>query len=378
MGTHQDITNINITGEDALRGGAGGAAVTNAANSDLGQVARRRTGALAAIMAVVVCREAAMVMTDTKIAVPSSGMGPGEGLALGGGAAGIWKIMVHGVDTLPGGVDCDLAEIGLSSNGARPGVEFRGGGADGVNSATLVMQFDAVYVVCNCLRGMAFAVLLEPNGSHFGLAAFKDVSLIASTADIAWGEAVVTELAATDFSEVKYIDTLDARPELRVVGAGAWMTTPDALACVVGVRRAGGRRQEGAEAAVHKACRLVSAYQAKAEAPPPEPPPGRCDQRRHALPYVGQAARRGGRAGELRRGAARRVGRAARRAGGRAARRGGPTSARTAAGQRAARTGRRRRARRRASGAGRRRCGATCWTAARGRVRACAARRASG
>ena len=109
MGTHQDITNINITGEDALRGGAGGAAVTNAANSDLGQVARRRTGALAAIMAVVVCREAAMVMTDTKIAVPSSGRRGGAG---GGGRGG----------GLP---DQDGADVGRRAGRRHAGVRGR-------------------------------------------------------------------------------------------------------------------------------------------------------------------------------------------------------------------------------------------------------------
>ena len=372
MGTIRDITNINTIDEDALCGEAGGAAVLNDVNNDLGQVARRRVGARAAMMEAVVCRDAAVVMTDAKIAVPSSGMGPGEGLALGGGAATIWAVKVCGSDALPGVVDYYLAEVGLGLRGARPGIELLGGCADCANSAALARLLGAVHVVCSRSRGTACEALLEPNGSHFGSATLKDVSLIASTADIAWVETVVTELAATDFSEVKYIDTLDARPELRVVGAGAWMTTPDALACVVGVRRAGGRRQEGAEAAVHKACRLVSGYQAEVEAPPPEPPPGRRDRRRHASPCVWQAARRGGQAGELRRGATRRVGRAARRAGGRAAegaRRGGPTSARM---------GWRRRARWRASGSGRRRRGETGWTAARGRARACAARRASG
>ena len=53
MGPHQDITNINITGEDALHGGAGGAAVPNDVNSDLGQVAWRRIGALATRMSMV-------------------------------------------------------------------------------------------------------------------------------------------------------------------------------------------------------------------------------------------------------------------------------------------------------------------------------------
>ena len=163
MGTHQDITNINITGEDALRGGTGGAAVPFDANSELGQVARRRIGARAAMMLAVVGRGAATVMANTNIAVPSIGMGPGKVLALGGGAATIWKIKAYGVDTLPGGVDCDLAEIGLSSNGARPGTEFRGGVADGVNSATLVMQLDAVYVFCNCLRETAFEPIRTSN-----------------------------------------------------------------------------------------------------------------------------------------------------------------------------------------------------------------------
>ena len=96
MGTIRDITNINTIDEDALCGEAGGAAVLNDVNNDLGQVARRRVGALAAMMGAVVCRDAAVVMTDAKIAVPSSGMGPGEGLALGGGAATIWTVKVCG------------------------------------------------------------------------------------------------------------------------------------------------------------------------------------------------------------------------------------------------------------------------------------------
>ena len=93
MGTIQDITYINTTGEDALRGGAGGAAVPYDVNRDLGQVARRRIGARAAMMLAVVGRGAATVMADTNIAVPSIGMGPGKVLPLGGGAATIWKII---------------------------------------------------------------------------------------------------------------------------------------------------------------------------------------------------------------------------------------------------------------------------------------------
>ena len=105
MGTIRDITNINTIDEDALCGEAGGAAVLNDVNNDLGQVARRRVGALAAMMGAVVCRDAAVVMTDAKIAVPSSGMGPGEGLALGGGAATTWAVKVCGTNALPGVVD---------------------------------------------------------------------------------------------------------------------------------------------------------------------------------------------------------------------------------------------------------------------------------
>ena len=62
MGTDQDITNINTIGEDALRGGAGDAAVTYDVASGLEQVARRRIGALATMMSTVVCLDAAAVM----------------------------------------------------------------------------------------------------------------------------------------------------------------------------------------------------------------------------------------------------------------------------------------------------------------------------
>jgi hypothetical protein len=275
MGTIRDITNINTIDEDALCGEAGDAAVLNDVNNDLGQVARRRVGALAAMMGAVVCRDAAVVMTDAKIAVPSSGMGPGEGLALGGGAATIWTAKVCGSDALPGVVDYYLAEVGLGLRGARPGIGLLGGCADCANSAALVTLLGAVYVVCSRSRGTACEALLEPSGSHFDATALKDAPLITSTADTERVEMVVAELAATDYGEGKYCGMLDARPELLVVGAEGWTTTPDALECEVGVRRAGGRRQEEAEAAVHKACRPVSAYQAEVEAPPPEPPPGR-------------------------------------------------------------------------------------------------------
>ena len=57
MGTDQDITNINTIGEDALRGGAGDAAVTYAVTSGLEQVARRRIGALAAKRRLAINRE---------------------------------------------------------------------------------------------------------------------------------------------------------------------------------------------------------------------------------------------------------------------------------------------------------------------------------
>ena len=85
MGTDQDITNIITIGEDALRGGAGDAAVTCDVTSGLEQVARRRIGALATMVSAVVGRDAVAVMTDTKSAVPSIGTGPGKILGLGGG-----------------------------------------------------------------------------------------------------------------------------------------------------------------------------------------------------------------------------------------------------------------------------------------------------
>ena len=135
-------------------------------NSDLGQVARRRIGALAAMMSAVECRDAAAVMTDTKIAVPSSGMGPDKGLALGGGTAGIWKTKVHVADSLPAGVDYDLAEVGLSPSGARPGTKFRGGWVDYVDSAAIVTLLVAANVVCNRSRGTAFKVAKRTMGSN--------------------------------------------------------------------------------------------------------------------------------------------------------------------------------------------------------------------
>ena len=292
MGTDQDITNINTIGEDALRGGAGDAAVTYDVTSGLEQVARRRIGALATRMSMVVCLNTATAMTDPKNTVPSIGMEPDKVLVLGGGTASSWTTKVHRLDTLTGGVGSDLAEVGLILNGARSGIELHGGWADSANSAALGMQHVAANVVCNRSREMAFEVLPEPNNFYFSFTALKDVPLVASTAGTEQVTTVAAELAAADYGMGKQIGMLDARPELRVVGAGVETTAPDALEGVVGVRRAGGRRQEGAEAAVHEVCRLVSAHQAKVEAPPPELPPGWRDQRRHASPCVGQAARR--------------------------------------------------------------------------------------
>ena len=109
--------------------------------------------------------------------------------------------------------------------------------------AALVTQLVAVYVVGNCSRGTASTVLLEPSGSHLGWTALKDVPCIASTADIARVKRMGAELAATGYGEVEQMGMLDARPELLVVGAGGWTTTPGALESVVGVRRAGGRKR---------------------------------------------------------------------------------------------------------------------------------------
>ena len=74
MGTIRDITNINTIDEDALCGEAGGAAVLNDVNNDLGQVARRRVGALAAMMEAVVCQQSGVSVQAVHTYYPHKGV----------------------------------------------------------------------------------------------------------------------------------------------------------------------------------------------------------------------------------------------------------------------------------------------------------------
>ena len=79
------------------------------------------------MMSAAEFKDVKQVTADTKTAVSESRLGPGEGLALGGGASAIWTLKVGAVGINPTGLDNDFVEVGLSLSGARSGIELRGG-----------------------------------------------------------------------------------------------------------------------------------------------------------------------------------------------------------------------------------------------------------
>ena len=102
------------------RGGSGGAAVPYAIIGDASQVAKRRVGVVANMMSAAEFKDVKRVTADTKTAVSESRLGPGEGLALGGGASAIWTLKVGAVGINPTGLDNDLVEIGRPAQGELP------------------------------------------------------------------------------------------------------------------------------------------------------------------------------------------------------------------------------------------------------------------